>query len=144
MNQADFSQRKIMVVDDNSHYVRLIERILQVNSYHNILSLTDPEKVVDIYKSSRPDLLLMDIDMSCISGFDILERLQDEKKGGYLPVILFTERTGWDQKAKAFELGAQEVISKPFSQSEIVTSVKSFFERYEQDSRDKSKLLADA
>jgi two-component system KDP operon response regulator KdpE len=132
MNQTDLPDLMIMVVDDNSHYVRLMERILQVNSYDNILSLTDPMKVVDTYKRSQPDLLLMDIEMSRINGFEILKMLQDEKQAGRLPVILFTENTDPDQKVKALELGAQDVIAKPFSHKEVMTSINRFFERYQQ------------
>ncbi len=131
MRQAELSQQKIMVVDDNTHYVRLIERILQINSYQNILSVTDPTVVVDTYKSSQPDLLLMDIEMRDMNGFDILRMLQNGRQGEPLPVILFSEQTDGDQKAKALALGAQDVIGKPFSQTEVVASINRFFERYE-------------
>lgn len=128
MNQTNLSQKKILVVDDNSHYLRLIERILQINSYQNILTLTDPKNVVDTYKSLKPDLLLIDIPMSSINGLDILNELRNERKDELLPVILFTEHKNTDQMVKALELGIQDVIAKPFSQKDVLLSINSFFE----------------
>lgn len=128
MNQTDLLQQKILVVDDNTHYLRLIERILQINSYQNIMTLTDPKNVVDTYKSLKPDLLLIDIQTSSINGLDILNELRIERKGGLLPVILFTEQKNSEKRVKAPELGIQDVIEKPFSQKEVLASINSFFE----------------
>ncbi len=128
MNQTDFSQQKILVVDDNTHYLRLLERILQINCYQNIMTLTDPKNVVDTYKSLRPDLLLIDIQTSSINGLDILNELRKERRDERLPVILFTEQKGADQMVKALELGIQDVIARPFSQKDVLFSINSFFE----------------
>ena len=116
-----------MVVDHISQYVRLIERILLINSYQNILSITDPMMAVTIYKESRPDLLLMNMDMPDLDGFEILRMLQDERQDEPLPVIMFSEQT---DVSKAFELGVQDVIAKPFSQTEVVESVNRFFRHH--------------
>ena len=128
MNQTDFSQQKILVVDDNTHYLRLIERILQINCYQNIMTLTDPQNVVDTYKSLKPDLLLIDIQTSSINGLDILNELRKERRDERLPVILFTEQKNADQMVKALELGIQDVIARPFSQKDVLLSISSFFE----------------
>ncbi len=130
MRQADPSQQKIMVVDNNSKYVRLIERILQINSYQNILSITDPMKAVTIYNDSRPDLLLINIEMPDIDGFEVLKMLHYERQDEPLPVIMFSDQTDGSQKAKALEFGVQDVIAKPFSQREIVDSVNRFFKQH--------------
>lgn len=132
MRRADLSQRKIMIVDGNSHYVRLIERILQFNSYQNILSTTDPMKAIDMYVKTQPDLLLMDMEMTSINGMDVLKMLQIDRHSGSLPVILFSDKTDTDQKARALDLGAQDVIAKPFRQTEFVASIQRFFEQNQQ------------
>lgn len=129
MKTADVTQQKIMIVDGNSRYARLIARILQLNSYQNVLSLTDPFKLVDAFKNAQPDLLLMDMEMPEISGFDILASLREQRKDGQLPVIAISERADSAQKMKAMALGVQDMIGKPFSQHDIVSSIARFFER---------------
>lgn len=135
METADMTQRKIMIAGGNSRYAGLIARILHLNSYQNVLSLTDPLKLVDAFRSAQPDLLLMDMEMPEISGFDILASLREEGKGGFLPVIVISEHADNAQRARVMALGAQDMIGKPFSQHDIVSSVARFFERSRRQSK---------
>lgn len=131
MDRVDLADQKIMVVDDDSQYVRLLERILQINSYHNIYSITDSRKVIDSYKQSKPNLLLIDIEMPYLNGFEIIKMLKEEVEDDILPVIVISAHNDWDHKKRAMELGAQDFIGKPFSQSDILRSIQNFFKTHQ-------------
>jgi Response regulator containing a CheY-like receiver domain and an HD-GYP domain len=118
-------EHKIMVVDDNPANVKVLEKILKYNGYSNIRSITDSRKVLEQYIEYRPDLMLLDLMMPHMDGFEILEKLKCVEEG-YLPVIVVTAQNGREDRLKALELGAQDFIGKPLDSSEVLTRIRNF------------------
>jgi len=116
---------KILIVDDNAANVKLLEKILNINGFKNIRTLTDSKQVLAVYGVYKPDLLLLDLKMPYINGFDVLERMRIEDPN-YLPVIVISAQNDIDNRLKALNLGAQDFIAKPFNSTEVMLRVNNF------------------
>lgn len=116
---ASLTQSNILIVDDKDENVMLLESILLQAGYQNISSLTDPTKVERHYVEHGFDLLLLDIRMPKMNGFDVLSRLSEICGDDYLPVIVLTAQTDSETKMQALELGAKDFITKPFLKQEV-------------------------
>lgn len=121
-------QPKILIVDDNAANVLLLERMLRISGYTDIVTTTDSREALRLYHTIHPDLLLLDLQMPYYSGFDILEQLNNYKEGDYLPVIVITAQNDKENKIKALELGAKDFIGKPFDHTEILMRIRNMLE----------------
>jgi len=109
----------ILIVDDREENVLLLESILIQAGYRNFASLTDPTLVEAHYLEHGFDLLLLDIRMPKMSGFEVLRRLDEISGDDYLPVLVLTAQTDVETKIKALELGAKDFVTKPFLKQEV-------------------------
>ncbi len=114
---------RILVVDDNPANVKLLERILHINGFKDVKALSDSREVLHVYSEYHPDLMLLDLKMPYVDGFDILECLKDNTKSDYVPVIIISAQDDTGNRLKALELGAQDFISKPFNHTEVMLKV---------------------
>ena len=121
-----FEENNIMIVDDSPTSVMFLERMLRQYGFRNILPVTDPRTVIEKYLEYAPDLLLLDLVMPYLDGFDILEQLDKLNESSYLPVIVITSQNDKENKLKALALGAQDFIGKPFDDSEVLTRISNF------------------
>lgn len=121
-----FEENNIMIVDDSPTSVMLLEKMLRQYGFKNILSITDPRMVMEEYLEFQPDLLLLDLVMPYLDGFDILEQLDELNESTYLPVIVITSQNDKENKLRALSLGAQDFIGKPFDDSEVITRINNF------------------
>lgn len=119
---------KILIVDDNPSNVLLLQRMLRINNYTNIITTTDSRDVISLYLTNNPDLILLDLKMPYLDGFQVLEQLNQIKEDDFLPVIMVTAQNDKENRIKAFELGAKEFIGKPFDQSEVIMRIKNMLE----------------
>ena len=114
---------RILVVDDSPANVLLLEKILQLNRYHRIRSITDPREFFVVFQEFHPDIILLDLQMPHLDGFTILERLRNERADKILPVIVITAQNDKENKLKALEFGAQDFLGKPFDNIEVITRI---------------------
>jgi len=114
---------KILIVDDNSTNVMLLERILRINGYDYLETLTDSRNFFEVYRAFSPDILLLDLNMPYIDGFEILAWLTAENKHNIVPVIVITAQSEQENKLKALKLGAQNFIGKPFDHTEVISRI---------------------
>ena len=121
-----YEDNKIMIVDDSPTSVMFLERMLSQYGFKNIVSVGDPRMVMEKYLEYEPDLLLLDLVMPYLNGFDILEQLDELTESSYLPVIVITSQNDKENKLKALSLGAQDFIGKPFDDSEVLTRISNF------------------
>jgi adenylate cyclase len=121
-------QGKILIVDDQTTNVLLLERMLNGAGYDSITSTTDPHAVCELHRKNHYDLILLDLEMpgAAFSGFQVMERLKEIEPGGYLPVIVITAHP--EHKLHAFQAGARDFISKPFEQPEVFARVRNMLE----------------
>ena len=115
--EADLLNAKILIVDDQSAHVHLLERLLQETGYVHVSSTLDPEKVCELHREQGYDLILLDLQMPGLDGFGVMERLKAATGESYLPVIALTAQPG--HKLRALRSGARDFINKPFDLVEV-------------------------
>ena len=126
VNPATVLNAGILIVDDKEANVQLLERMLQAAGYTSVSSTTDPFEVCELHRTHRFDLILLDLLMPGMDGFQVMERLQEIEPGGYLPVLVITAQPG--HKLRALQAGAKDFISKPFELAEVLARVRNMLE----------------
>jgi putative two-component system response regulator len=119
---------KILIADDHPANVMLLDKILKINGFSETLSITDSRDIMKAFNKFQPDLLLLDLKMPYLDGFDILRSLNEEMNTSYLPVIVISAQDDMTNRLKALEMGAQDFISKPFNNSEVMLRVSNFLD----------------
>ena len=115
---------KIMMVDDEPLMTDLIQAYLEDEGYINFVVTNNPAHAIDLLRREDPSVLLLDLMMPGISGFDLLEKIRGDRKLRYTPVIVLTAATGADAKLRALQLGVTDFLSKPVDQSELVLRMR--------------------
>jgi serine phosphatase RsbU (regulator of sigma subunit) len=123
---ADILNAKILVVDDKEANVRLIEGMLRIAGYTCVYSTTDPAEVCELHSKNRYGLILLDLQMPGMDGFQVMEGLKKIEADGYLPVLVITAQP--DHKLRALEAGAKDFVSKPFDMAELRARVHNILE----------------
>lgn len=138
---ADVRQARILIVDDSSVNTLLLERMLRGAGYSAVSVTTDPCTVVGLYREHRYDLIVLDLLMPVMDGFQVMQELQDVETEGYLPVLVLTAQPG--HKLRALQAGAKDFVSKPFDQVEVLTRIQNMLEvrLLLRESRNYGKLL---
>ena len=115
---------KIMIVDDEPINIEVVQAFLEEDEYRNFVTVEDSTKAMKLLEETRPDLLLLDLMMPEVSGFDILSAVRIHPKFKHLPVIILTASTDTESKLKALDLGATDFLAKPLDQSELGLRVR--------------------
>jgi len=123
---ADILMARILVVDDQEANVLLLERMLAGAGYGSVTSTRDPRAVCELHRQNRYDLILLDLQMPVMDGFEVMEGLKQIEQDGYLPVLVITAQP--DHKLRALRAGAKDFVSKPFDLAEVLTRVHNLLE----------------
>jgi signal transduction histidine kinase len=126
VSAAEILSASILVVDDQDADVLLLERMLRGAGYTSIASTMDPYEVCELQRKNRYCLILLDLQMPGMDGFQVMEGLKDIEKDAYLPVLVITAQPG--HKLRALQAGAKDFISKPFDLAEVLTRVRNMLE----------------
>jgi len=121
---AQLLNANIFIVDDESTTMEIVKAFLEETGYHNFVLIEDPGQAMAFLESKQPDLLLLDLIMPRVSGFDILEQVRRHPQLGHLPVIILTSSSDNRDKLKALELGATDFLAKPVDPSELRLRVR--------------------
>ncbi len=116
----------ILIVDDQEANVLLLEQMLREAGYQRITSTMDPHAVHALHLANRYDLILLDLQMPGMDGFQVMEGLKENDANGYLPVLVITAQPG--HKLRALAAGARDFISKPFDLVEVQTRIRNMLE----------------
>jgi PAS domain S-box-containing protein len=119
-------EAQILVVDDQSANVLLLTRMLDEAGYRNVSATMNPAEVCALHRKNRYDLILLDLQMPGMDGFQVMEGLKANEVDGYLPVIVLTAQPG--HKLRALQAGAKDFISKPFDLIEVKTRIHNMIE----------------
>lgn len=109
---AAILEARILIVDDQDANVRLLERLLREAGYANVASTMAPQAVSALHRENRYDLILLDLQMPSMDGFEVMERLKRDDADSYLPVIVLTAQPA--HKLRALQAGAKDFISSPW------------------------------
>lgn len=126
VSAADILRGKILIVDDKKANVQLLERMLRNAGYSAVASTMDPLVVCQLHRENRYDLILLDLAMPKLDGFQVMEGLKEIEKGGYLPVLVVTAQRA--HKLRALEYGARDFITQPFDLSEVLMRIRNMLE----------------
>jgi PAS domain S-box-containing protein len=116
----------ILIVDDQAANVSLLTQMLQEVGYTSVASTMDPEEVCALHRKNQYDLILLDLQMPRMDGFQVMEGLKTNETDGYLPVLVITAQPG--HKLRALEAGARDFVSKPFDLVEVRTRIHNMLE----------------
>src|ERR1700683_1820184 len=126
VSAADILNARILVVDDREANVRLLEGMLRIAGYTCIASTTDSNQVCELHRRNHYSLILLDLQMPGMDGFQVMECLKEIEQDGYLPVLVITAQPS--HKLRALEAGAKDFVSKPFDLAELRARVHNILE----------------
>jgi serine phosphatase RsbU (regulator of sigma subunit) len=131
----------ILIVDDKEANLRLLEGMLRVSGYTAVHSTTDPREVCALHNANRYGLILLDLQMPGMNGFEVMDALKEIETDGYPPVLVITAQP--EEKLRALEAGARDFVSKPFDFAELNARVRNMLEvrLLHLESRNYSKAL---
>ena len=128
INLENIQNATILIVDDNATNILLLEKLLKISGYHNIQSTTDSQQVLSLYQTNRPDILLIDLKMPGLDGFQVMEQLKAVQEDDYLPVIMITAQCERENRLKALNIGVTDFIGKPFDHAEVIMRIRNMLE----------------
>lgn len=126
---SEILNSKILIVDDNEANIDLLMVLLEATGYSNIKYSTDPCLVPEIFNSFEPDIILLDLMMPVMNGFEVMEKLHELiPSDTYLPIIILTADINASSRQKALAGGAKDFLSKPFDLNEVSLRIKNLLE----------------
>ena len=126
LDPTEIHNAGILIVDDQEANVILLEKMLRNAGYTQITSTRDPRAVRDLHLAHRYDLILLDLQMPEMDGFEVMEGLKKIETSGYLPVLVITAQPA--HKLRALQAGAKDFVSKPFDLVEVQTRIHNMLE----------------
>jgi PAS domain S-box-containing protein len=126
LEACEILNASVLIVDDLEANVMLLEQVLRNVGYTNITSTQSPRAVLELHRANRYDLILLDLQMPDMDGFQVIEALKEIETGGYLPVLVITAQPG--HKLRALTAGAKDFVSKPFDLVEVQTRIHNMLE----------------
>lgn len=123
-----FSLARVLIIDDSAANVALLEKVLTLAGLRSIQSATDPRDALARLDDIDPDVILLDLHMPHVDGFEVLRQLQERAAGAYVPVLVLTADTSTDAVHRALRLGARDFVTKPFDMVEVTLRVHNLLE----------------
>jgi putative two-component system response regulator len=114
---------QILVVDDEPTNVRLLEKVLQSEGYTNVVSTTDSRQAVELYQQHRSDLILLDLNMPYLDGYQVMEELRAQEDASLPPILVLTAQHVQEFRNRALKSGASDYVTKPFDRVELLSRV---------------------
>lgn len=128
VEQADLSDASILIVDDQPANVALLERILRGSGFTNVHSTTDAREVEGLVRSTKPDLLLLDLQMPHLDGFEVMRLLETVPEAEGMPILILTADITTEAKHASLRMGARDFLTKPLDAIEVMLRVKNLLE----------------
>ena len=126
ISEQEILNASILIVDDHQPNVLLLEEMLRYVGYACIASTTDPHTVCELHRKNHYDLILLDLQMPGMDGFQVMEGLKEIETNGYLPVLVITAQP--EHKLRALAAGAKDFVAKPFDLVEVQTRIHNMLE----------------
>jgi putative two-component system response regulator len=122
--ELTIQEARILIVDDQEVNVQLLKRILRRAGYTRLTTTTDSRQVLPIFTSFQPDLILLDLTMPHVTGFEVMEQLRPLIPGeDYLPILVLTADVTAEIKRRALSVGAKDFLTKPLDTIEVLLRI---------------------
>jgi len=141
--RTDTQAARILVVDDEPANVKLLERALRTFGYHNHLATTDPRAVLDLFQHHGADLIILDLNMPYLDGFQVMSQLKGLGRDDLPPILILTAQHDQEHRVRALRDGAHDYVTKPFSVDELLARVRNLLQvqLYQKSMRDRNQWL---
>lgn len=126
LENTEILAARILIVDDQAANVELIEQLLADSGYLHVSAVMQPEQVSALHQKNDYDLILLDLNMPGMNGFEVMQALKSNTADTYLPVMALTADPG--HKLRALQAGAKDFVSKPFDMVEVKTRIHNMLE----------------
>ena len=126
ISSSNILKADLLIVDDQEANVSLLQQMLHGAGYVSVASTRDPHEVCELHRKNRYALILLDLQMPGLDGFQVMEGLKAVETGGYLPVLVLTSQPA--HRLRALKTGAKDFVSKPFDLAEILMRVHNMVE----------------
>ena len=123
---AELLAARILLVDDQAANLHLLEQMLGATGYTCVRSTSRPQHVLDLHREHDFDLIVLDLQMPGMDGFEVMEQLRTLDRDPYLPVLVLTAQPS--QKLRALQAGARDFVGKPFDMLELQTRIRNMVE----------------
>jgi two-component system, OmpR family, KDP operon response regulator KdpE len=129
----------ILVVDDLPQNARLLDAVLTPRGYRVLVAGSGPE-ALDLLRAERPDLVLLDIFMPGMDGYEVCRRIRRDPATAFLPVVMITA-SGNQEKIQSIEAGADDFVTKPFSMDELLARVRAATRRAQRSTHEEGAIV---
>ena len=129
-NLSMLKKKKILIVDDEKELVKLLTFHMSIAGY-DVFSAKDGLEAIEICKNRKPELIILDIMLPRIDGWEVCRRLKNDVETENIPIIILSALSEINDKLKGFDLGGDDYVTKPFSPRELVVRVKRILARSE-------------
>ena len=142
---GELQSSTILIVDDEPSNVKLLERSLQAFGYRELVSTTDPRRVVELFVERRCDLIILDLNMPFLDGFEVMRQLRALGDEDLPPILILTAQLDQEQRVRALRGGAHDYVTKPFAVDELLARVGNLLhvQRYRKAMRTRNQWLED-
>jgi len=121
---------KILVIDDEAINLEIVEELLEREDFSNMSFFSDPVEAVEFYKNTPPDIVILDLNMPGLTGFDVMQRFKEINHSPLPPVLVVTAQGDRKTRLQALEEGARDFLSKPFDDKEVIRRVCNLLEMH--------------
>lgn len=121
ISEETIKRGTVLLVDDEAASVRMLSRMLDRAGYGNVHGTTEPARVPEVFREVRPDLIILDLHMPGMDGFEVMEQLEaDIPEDVYLPILVLTADPAPEVKRRALLAGAKDFLTKPIDNFEFM------------------------
>jgi two-component system phosphate regulon response regulator PhoB len=125
------SRGKILIVEDDRDIVEMVEYNLKQEGYVTVHAFNG-EKGIELADKEKPDLIILDLMLPAIDGFEVCKRLKQQQSTSLIPIIILSAKSRETDKVVGLELGADDYITKPFSPRELIARIKAVLRRHKE------------
>jgi DNA-binding response OmpR family regulator len=118
--------KRILAVDDEPHILKLIAFSLRSHGFE-VLEAADGLSAVEIAQAEKPDLILLDVMMPALDGYEACRRIKADEETAEIPIFMLTAKTQATEETTGMDAGATDYIRKPFTPKDLVARVEEFF-----------------
>jgi len=129
--QDEMSKGKIEIIEDDRDIVEMVEYNLREEGYRTIAAF-DGEKGIDLARREKPDLIILDLMLPAIDGFEVCKILKQQESTSHIPIIILSAKSRETDKVVGLELGADDYMTKPFSPRELIARIKAVLRRHKE------------